>query len=301
MPSPKLRVDHVSIAVTSIDQALEFFLENFPARLNRGKEAGYGEPTEFRWADFTIGHFKIELIESARPGSFVERFIGRRGEGLHHLSLTIDRLAPELARLEADDIRIVDRFDGGDGHETAFIHPRSAFGALIQFWQEPDPAELAAPSWGGVVTKGGVRWQVDHLSLAVERLDPAIRFFERHFAARIEAEPHLGYDQSFRLLQMRLGDYRLELMESAREESFLTRFLARRGEGMHHISIDVDDLDAALAPFERAGARIVDRFDFAPGWRTAFLHPRSAFGVLIQFWQVPAEQWTRLPANEHAV
>src|SRR5205814_1997320 len=127
------------------------------------------------------------------------------------------------------------------------------------------------------------------------------RFFERHFAARIETEPHLGYDQSFRLLQMRLGDYRLELMESAREQSFLTRFLARRGEGMHHLSIDVDDLDVALAPFERAGARIVDRFDFAPGWRTAFLHPRSAFGVLIQFWQVPAEQWTRSPLSEHAV
>ena len=301
MSAPRLRVDHVSIAVRSIDRALDFFLEHFPARANEPKQDGYGTPAEFRWTDFTIGNFKIELIESARPGSFVERFLDKRGEGFHHLSLQIDALDPALERLESEGARIVDRFDGGAGHKTAFIHPRSAFGTLIQFWQEPDGARLAAPSWGGAVTKDGMRWQVDHLSLALERLAPATRFFERHFAGAIEIEPHLGYDQSFRLLHMRIGDYRLELMESARPDGFLSRFLARRGEGLHHLSIDVEDLDAALAPFERAGVRIVDRFDFAPGWRTAFLHPRSVFGVLIQFWQVPLDDWARMPAAERAV
>lgn len=286
---PNLRVDHVSIAVRSIEQALDFFLEHFPARVNRPRENGYGEPPEFSWTDFTIGHFKVELIESARPQSFVERFIAKRGEGLHHLSFKIDRLDPHLERLETDGVRIVDRFDEGNGHQTAFVHPRSAFGTLIQFWQEPDAAELAQASAGGVVSKNGIRWQVDHLSLAVERIDPAVRFFERHFGGRVEAEPHLGYDRSFRLMTMCLRDYRLELMESAQRDSFLSRFLMRRGEGMHHLSVDVEDLDTALEPFERAGARIVDRFDFAPGRRTAFLHPCSVFGVLIQFWQVPPE------------
>jgi methylmalonyl-CoA epimerase len=301
MAVPRMRVDHVSIAVGSIDRALEFFLEHFPARANEPKQDGYGTPAEFRWADFTIGNFKIELVESARPGSFVERFLDKRGGGFHHLSLQIDALAPELEQLESEGVRIVDRFDGGDGRKTAFIHPRSAFGALIQFWQEPDATQLSAPSWGGAVVKHGVRWQVDHLSLAVESVAPAIGFFERHFAGTIEVEPHLGYDQSFRLLHMRLRDYRLELMESTRPDGFLSRFLSRRGQGLHHLSIDVEDLDAALAPFERAGVRIVDRFDFAPGWRTAFLHPRSAFGVLIQFWQVPLEDWARMPAAERAV
>jgi methylmalonyl-CoA/ethylmalonyl-CoA epimerase len=295
MTAGGLRVDHVSIAVRSIDRALEFFLAHFPARLNQAKLPGYGDEPEFYWADFTIGHFKIELIESARAGSFVERFLERRGEGLHHLSFKIRDLDAALERLEADGVRIVDRFDEGDGHETAFIHPRSAFGALIQFWQEPDAAELAAPSWGGVATAHGVRWQVDHLSLAVDKIAPALSFFERHFGARVETEPHLGYDGSFRLLQARLRDYRLEMMESVRADGFLSRFLARRGEGLHHLSIDVDDLDGALEPFEKSGVRIVDRFEMAPGWRTAFLHPRSAFGVLIQFWQTPLARWTPAP------
>lgn len=296
MVSPRLRVDHVAIAVRSIDDALAFFLEHFPARQNRPRQEGYGDPPEFRWADFTIGDFKIELIESARPGSFVERFLANRGEGLHHLSLRIDRLEPHLERLEADGIRIVDRFDEGNGDQTAFIHPRSAFGTLVQFWQENDPQALAAPSWGGTATKHGVLWKIDHLSLAIESLDPAVRFFERHFAAIVEAEPHVGYDPSFRLMTVRIGDYRLELMEPTRPDGFLSRFLARRGQGMHHLSIDVEDLDAALDPFERAGVRIVDRVDFAPDRRTAFLHPRSLFGVLIQLWQVPVDEWFRPPA-----
>jgi len=293
MVLPKLRVDHVAIAVHSIDRALAFFLEHFPARLNRPREDGYGDPPEFFWADFTIGNFKIELIESARPGSFVERFLARRGEGLHHLSLKIDRLARHLDRLEGDGLRIVDRYDEGNGHETAFIHPRSAFGTLIQFWQESDPVALATPSWGGTVSKHGLRWRVDHLSLALRQIDPALQFFERYFAAAAEVEPHLGYDGSFRLMTMRLGDYRVELMEPARADAFLPRFLARRGPGMHHLSIDVEDLDAALATFEHGGVRVVDRFDFARDRKTAFLHPKSLFGVLIQFWQVPIDEWSR--------
>lgn len=286
-----MRVDHVSIAVASIDQALEFFLELFPARSGRSKSDGYDG--QFRWCNFSIGRFKIELIESARPGSFVERFLARRGEGFHHLSLKVDDLETLERRFQRDGLRVVDRFDKGGGSRTSFLHPQSAFGTLIQFWQTSSSAELDEPSWGGTVAKDGVRWQVDHLSLAVHALEPALRFFQVHFGGSTEVSPHEGYDGTFRVAKMRLRDYRLELMEPARPGGFLDRFLARRGPGLHHLSIDVEDLDAVLAPFERRGVRIVDRLDLAPGWRTAFLHPRSAFGTLIQFWQTPLEHWSR--------
>ena len=237
------------------------------------------------------------MIESAGRGSFVERFLAKHGEGFHHLSCEVDDLDPLAERLESAGHRIVDRFDAGDGRKTAFVHPKSAFGTLIQFWQTPEMAHgPIAPSWGRLVEKNGTPWLVDHLSLALRDVAPAIAFFEQHFAGKIEQEIHTGYDGSFRLLQMRIGDYRLELMESARDDGFLTRYLAKRGEGMHHLSIDVLDLDAATLPFERAGARIVDRFDFAPDLRTAFIHPKSAFGVLIQFWQVPEAELRRKPS-----
>ena len=60
-----------------------------------------------------------------------------RGEGFHHISIDVDRLNPLLAQLEADGVRIVDRFDFSDDLKTAFISPRSAHGVLIQFWQQP--------------------------------------------------------------------------------------------------------------------------------------------------------------------
>src|SRR6185436_13784687 len=93
----------------------------------------------FRWCDFYIGDWKLELIESAQPGSFVERFLARRGEGFHHLSLEVeeDALDDHLAFLERQGLRIVDRGDYGAGNKTAFISPRTSPGILVQFWQVP--------------------------------------------------------------------------------------------------------------------------------------------------------------------
>jgi hypothetical protein len=58
--------------------------------------------------------------------------------------------------------------------------------------------------------------------------------------------------------------------------------------GFHHLSIDVDQLDPLMAQLEADGVRIVDKADIGGGWKTAFISPRSAHGVLIQFWQDPA-------------
>src|SRR5438128_91278 len=85
---PALRVDHVSIAVPAITPALDFFRRILPIRMGIEPRPGYDG--EFTWADFFVADFKLELIESARPRSFVERFLARRGEGFHHLSLEVE-------------------------------------------------------------------------------------------------------------------------------------------------------------------------------------------------------------------
>src|SRR5262249_7487729 len=85
---PALRVDHVSIAVPAIAPALDFFRRPLPIRMGIEPRPGYDG--QFTWTDFFVGDFKLELIESARPGSFVERFLARRGEGFHHLSLEVE-------------------------------------------------------------------------------------------------------------------------------------------------------------------------------------------------------------------
>jgi methylmalonyl-CoA/ethylmalonyl-CoA epimerase len=287
--SSHMRVDHVSIAVRDIDVALEFFRRCLPIEMAVEKRPGY--TPDFNWCDFYIGQFKLELIEAAQPDSFVRRFVERRGEGLHHLSVEVQELGPLVQRLEADGIRIVDRFDDGDGALTAFISPRSAHGVLIQFWQVPEIIQPDRPRTASLRLRSGetVTMRVDHVSMAVYEVDRTLEFYRRYFPITHGRDTHIGYDGTFALANFRLNGYKIELIQEAQPHApgFVTRFLQRRGEGFHHISIDVDRMDPLLAQLEAEGVRIVGRLDFGNGRQTAFVSPRSAHGVLIQFWQEP--------------
>ncbi len=284
-----LQVDHVSIAVPAIVPALAFFRRHLPLEMGVAQRAGYVD--EFNWCDFYLGGFKIELIESARPGSFVERFLARRGPGFHHWSLKVDQLDPLVARLETDGVRIVDRFDAGAGDVTAFISPRSCYGVLVQFWQTNDV--LAHPSTRDTAVyrlRSGrsVRMRVDHVAIAVRDIDATLRFFAAYFPFELRRPPHPGWDGTFDVASFYVAGYKVELVQARRgRDSFVERFIARRGEGLHHLSIDIDDLDPYVAQLQADGVRVVDRHDLRNGARTAFISPRSAYGVLIQLWQSP--------------
>jgi methylmalonyl-CoA/ethylmalonyl-CoA epimerase len=283
-----MRVDHVSIAVHDIDAALGFFRGCLPIEMHVEKRPGYTD--DFNWCDFYLGDFKLELIEGTRSDSFVRRFIEKRGEGMHHLSIEVTELEPLIERLAADGIRIVDRFDAGDGDMTAFISPRSAFGVLVQFWQVPQIIPPDRPRAASFRLRSGhtVQLRVDHVSMAVRSIETAMGFFQRYFPVQEPRAKHPGYDGSFALTNFRLNGYKIELIEEAAGRSgFVSRFLERRGEGLHHLSIDVDRLDPLLAQLEADGVRIVDRTEFGAGRQTAFISPRSAHGALIQFWQEP--------------
>ncbi len=288
--APRLVVDHVSIAVRDIDDSLAFFRRHFPVVMGVLKRPGYGP--DFNWCDFYLGRFKLELIESAEPGSFVDRFLTTRGPGFHHWSLYADRLEPLITRMEADGLRVVDKFDAGGGEVTAFVSPRSAYGVLIQFWQV---GELMAPiERPDVVTfplRDGrpVRMRVDHVSIAVRDIGATLRFFETYFPFRLRRPAPPGWDGTFLVASVYVHDYQIELIQGVPgRTSFVERFIERRGEGLHHMAIDVDDLDAYAGELEAGGVRIVDRRELRDGIKTAFISPRSAFGTLIQLWQ-PSE------------
>src|SRR5438876_12162349 len=136
-PLPALRVDHVSIAVGAIAPALAFFRRVLPIRMHVEPRPGYDD--QFVWTDFFVGDRKLELIESARPASFVERFLARRGEGMHHLSIDVEesRLGAYAAALEGSGLRVVDRGEYGRGAASAFMSPGTAPGILVRVWQVP--------------------------------------------------------------------------------------------------------------------------------------------------------------------
>jgi methylmalonyl-CoA/ethylmalonyl-CoA epimerase len=281
----RMRFDHVSIAVKSIDRALEFFARYFPITLRNEKRAEEQVSGRFFWQDFHLGGFVIELIENSpgEPG-FVTRFIERRGEGLHHLSVEVDRLGPLVSKLKAGGVRVVDEQRFEDGSATAFISPRSAFGALIQFWQVPDfdvsHARELPPNRGA---------QFDHVSLAVHDIRAAYDFFSRYFpGAEVIHEPHVaGSSGNFALGHMQVAGRKLEFIQSPPRpaaDDFVARFIARYGEGLHHITLVLSDYDATLERLRRDGVRIVGESSNWRGEREFYISPRSAFGVLIQVW-----------------
>ncbi len=129
---------------------------------------------------------------------------------------------------------------------------------------------------------------IERVALAVPNLDEAREFFETWFDAEFQPE-ELIEDMGIRYRPFQIGKDRMELLEPTRADSPVAKFIERNGgPGVHHVTFEVDDLDAAIEELEERGGRIAYRHTYAPGvtfegqvWREAFVHPKDAYGVLI--------------------
>lgn len=124
---------------------------------------------------------------------------------------------------------------------------------------------------------------LEHVGIAVTELDAALAFFRDALGLEVTASEEVP-SQRVRAHFVSLGGAQLELIEATSEESPIARFNARRGPGLHHITLRVEDLDAALAQLHARGVRLIDRTPRpgAQGARVAFVHPASAHGVLVE-------------------
>ncbi len=129
---------------------------------------------------------------------------------------------------------------------------------------------------------------IHHLGFAVEDLESAARFYRESFGAQPGEVEEVG-DQGVAVVMLRVGGSRIELLQPTRPDSPVGKFLAKRGEGFHHVAFAVEDIEAAL---EDLGERDVELIDERPRkgagcMRVAFVHPRSVFGVLTELVELP--------------
>lgn len=124
---------------------------------------------------------------------------------------------------------------------------------------------------------------IEHIGIAVKSLDDAIPFYENVFGLECYSIEEVT-DQKVKTAFFRIGETKIELLESTDPEGPIGKFIEKRGEGVHHLAFAVEDLDNKLKLVEDKGVRLIDTSSRkgAEGLDIAFLHPRSTFGVLTE-------------------
>ena len=130
--------------------------------------------------------------------------------------------------------------------------------------------------------------RIYHLGYAVEDIAAASEFYRENFGVT-PGEPEVVEEQGIVATSFKVGESSIELVQPTRPDSPVGRFLAKRGEGFHHVAFEVDDLRAALAELKRNGVELIDEGPKrgAGGMRIAFVHPEGAFGVLTELVELP--------------
>jgi methylmalonyl-CoA/ethylmalonyl-CoA epimerase len=130
--------------------------------------------------------------------------------------------------------------------------------------------------------------RIYHLGYAVEDIEAASEFYRENFGAT-PGEPEVVEEQGIIATTFRVGESSIELVQPMRQDSPVSKFLAKRGEGFHHVAFEVDDLKVALAELKRNGVELIDEEprSGAGGMKIAFVHPEGAFGVLTELVELP--------------
>ena len=131
---------------------------------------------------------------------------------------------------------------------------------------------------------------LDHIGIAVTDLQAALAFYRDALGLEVSA-PHDVSTEQVRATFVPVGQASLELLEASAETSAIARFVTKRGPGIHHLTLLVDDLQAALDRLKERGVKLIDETPRpgAHGSQVAFIHPSAAQGVLIELKQAAAE------------
>jgi len=129
--------------------------------------------------------------------------------------------------------------------------------------------------------------KLDHIGIAVRDIQEAIKVYQEALGLQLEEVVEVQ-DQKVQVAFFPVGDSNLELVQPTADDTGLARFLASRGEGIHHICLEVDDIEAALEHLKAHGVPLIDRVprQGAHG-RIAFVHPKGMHGVLLELVEHP--------------
>jgi methylmalonyl-CoA/ethylmalonyl-CoA epimerase len=131
--------------------------------------------------------------------------------------------------------------------------------------------------------------RIDHIGIATNGIEEAASFYRESLGLGVDEIEEVA-SQKVRVAMLPIGESRIELLEATSDDSPISKFLAKRGPGVHHVAFNVPDIRAALAELKTKGTRLIDEEPRtgAGGCLVAFIHPSSTGGVLIELVESPA-------------
>ena len=128
-------IEHIGIAVRNLEPAIDFYESIFGLKCYCIEEV---TGQKVRTAFFMVGQTKIELLESTDPDGPIGKFIEKKGEGIHHIAFAVKNIGEQIKHAEENGVRLIDSVPGkgAEGLDIAFIHPKSAYGVLIEICED---------------------------------------------------------------------------------------------------------------------------------------------------------------------
>ena len=127
---------------------------------------------------------------------------------------------------------------------------------------------------------------LNHIALVVEDLDAALNFWSGVLGLQLDGKAAFVPNEEVNIAFLNIGEARLELIQPTTTDSGVAKFLAKRGPGMHHICLEVDDLETILNVLMEKGIELINESPRERhGRRYAFVHPNSSFGVLLELYE----------------
>ena len=124
-------IEHIGIAVTDLEAAVSFYENVLGLKCYKIEEVA---DQKVRTAFFQIGQTKIELLQSTEPEGPIGKFIEKRGEGIHHIAFSVEKIEDQLEDASKMGVKLIDNTPrkGAEGMDIAFLHPKSTSGVLIE-------------------------------------------------------------------------------------------------------------------------------------------------------------------------
>jgi len=130
-------IEHIGIAVKSLEAAIPYYEETLGLKCYATEEVA---EQKVRTAFFKVGQTKIELLEATSDDSPIAAFIEKKGEGIHHIAFSVDKVGAALTEMGEKEVRLIDKTprNGAEGLLIGFLHPKSTGGVLTELCENPN-------------------------------------------------------------------------------------------------------------------------------------------------------------------